>query len=234
MKVSSNFRLLDPAEVAARAEQLKDAWKYHTIPKDQWTVARAELKRYQQGERIPVFDALVDAVRETRLLNPTVLDVGAGVGVYRDVLKAAQFACRYEAMDYSKVFAQLAQTLFPGMIYHVTNATGLPFIDNSFEVVMSGACIMHVLDYPKVISECARVASQYVILHRTPVLLGIEPTQWFEKEAYDVPVCECHLNRSELADIFNQCGLTIHSIRTIFVDEPMGYESKTYLLRKAS
>jgi hypothetical protein len=64
---------------------------------------------------------------------------------------------------------------------------------------------LHVPDYRKAISESARVAREWVIFHRTPVVHSA--TLHYTKHAYGVRCVEILFGEEELLAIFRGCGL---------------------------
>lgn len=231
-KVSSHYRVLTPEQLELRAPLLKNAWKHAQIPIEQWLIVSKELEDYGRGVTMRHFDALVNAVCETKLANPRVLDVGAASAFYSEVLRIAGIECDYEALDYSVEFANFARSLYPKIRFTIADAARLPFDDGHFEIVMTSACIMHSVEYAQVIQECARVANRYMILHRTPVLLREIPTVFYEKDAYGVACIEAHFNARELLAFCDHVGLDLVWSETLFVDFKMSYESKTFLFKK--
>ncbi len=81
---------------------------------------------------------------------------------------------------------------------------------------------MHELEYPKAISEAARVAKDYVIFHRTPIA---QKTSYFIKHGYDLEMIEVAFAEQELFDLFHDVGLKLRS----FAD--MG-KMRSYVLEK--
>ena len=55
--------------------------------------------------------------------------------------------------------------------------------NNAFDVVISGCCLLHILEYEEAVAEVVRVARSYAIFHRTPFVLE-EPNRYFRKLAY--------------------------------------------------
>lgn len=230
--VSTNYRRLTPEEVPIVAAECDAAWKNPAIPRRQWVnVVRGELQRYREGTRQRHFDVLVETLQKTQLENPSVLEVGASSGFYSEVLKIAGYPCRYTAMDYSEEYEKLAHELFPGIDFKVGDARSIPYSDNSFQVVVSGCVIIHVYEWEKAIAEAARVASDYLVMSRTPVTYS-EPTMWFQKDAYAVPCLEGHFNQIELFDVFHENGLYCVNELTTYDDPENEYCQKTYLLAK--
>lgn len=231
VSVSTNYRRLDPDEVPIIAAECDAAWKNPSIPRRQWVgVVRGELQRYREGESMPHFEVLIRALRKTGLLNPTLLEIGASSGYYAEVLATAGFRCSYVALDYSEAYRQLAEELFPGIVFKIGDARNLPYLPNSFEICVSGNCLLHIFEAEKAIAEAARVASKFVIVNRSAVS-SVEESHWI-KEAYGVPVYERHFYEPDLLDMFARCGLEVVTAEDNYTDPENLYSQRTYLLEK--
>lgn len=234
--ISDNYRKLEAAEVGALSSETDAAWCNPEIPRRQYeSVVQKELANYRAGFPCAPFDALVEVLNwipETHTEDTRLLDVGASCGYYREVLQIKGFPFRYWAVDYSASFAALAQELYPGIPFRVGDARDLPFEDDSFDIVLHGACIMHIAEYSKCIEQAARVSRKYVIFHRTPVLAD-RPTEFHAKDAYGVHCLEIHFNEAELMKLFTDSGLNIRGKHDVFWNRNAGFGHTTYLLEKA-
>lgn len=233
--ISTNYRELAPSEVAQVAEECAQAWQDHSIPARQYELAtKGELEKYRNGQPVAPFDALVRCMRQIPLKftgsRSKLLDVGASSCYYRAVLRHAGYFMQYTGCDFSPAFKEFAENLHSGGIdFRIADARTLPFHDDSYDIVLTGATIMHVLEYPKVIAEVARVARHYAIFHRTPITDG--QTKYYVKEAYGVPCLEIHFNEEELLGLFNDNGLTMLRFSVdVFREGSFGHRS--YLLAK--
>jgi len=234
--ISTNYRELTSAEVPEVAARCAEAWQSPEIPLRQYeSCVKGELERWRRGESIAPFDKLVQCWRSMDWAPnyyPSLLDVGASSGYYREVLKERDIRTIYTGCDYSPSFGDMARRLFPGMLYDIADATNLPYEDNAFDIVLHSACIMHMADYEKAIAEAARVARRFVIFHRTPIVLD-GPTRYFEKEAYGVPCLEIHFNELDLLCFFEQHRLSsVRAAETIFWDALNNYGHRIYVLEK--
>lgn len=232
--ISDNFRILEREEVPALAAELANAWQDPAIPRRQWiSVVRGEMQRMQQGNWLPHYKLLVQALRDTELhqFRPTLLDVGASSGFYSEIISRGGFNCVYTGSDYSEEYKKLAVELYPDIDFRIADATALPFEHSSFDIVLSGCCMIHIFDYEKVIAESARVARKFVVMNRTPILLD-RPTTFYEKKAYGVRTLEIHFNEAELLDLFAKHRLQIVTANDVFMEAETKYGHRTYLLRK--
>lgn len=230
--VSTNYRRLSPAEVPAIAAELDAAWKSPEIPLRQWiSVVRSEVERYRDGEAQPHFDILVRAMKRTGLVKPTVLDVGCSSAFYKSILEIGGFPCDYTGLDYSEAYERLAKELYPDVKFKVGDARALPFEDSSFDILLSGCVLLHVANYEAVIAESARVASQFVVMNRTPVTVE---TTFLEKLAYGCRTLEVWFGEEELLGLFAKYGLEVVTAEDVFSDPETQFGHRTYLLRKAN
>lgn len=231
--ISDNFRQLHGDEIQRVAKATESAWQDPSIPLQQWTLARVEIERLKHGYEIPLFEALRKTLAriESRDHAPLLLEVGAGSAYYSEILPLLGFSCNYHASDYSHTCELLARKLYPLVPFELADAASLPFQDNSVEILLSGCVVIHTLNYAKVIEESARVASRYVIMNRTPLVLQ-GPAQYFEKEAYGVPCLEIHFDEDELLNLFVACDLEVVSKELIFANKADNYAQATYLLKK--
>jgi len=234
--ISTNYRELSPDEVAEVAERCAAAWQCPEIPRRQYESAvRNELRLLRLGEACAPFAAFLECMRrlpiELLAEQPTLLDVGASAGYYREVLAIAGFNVGYTGFDYSAAFQAFAEQLYPGIVFDIGEARALPYLTDAFDIVLHGACIMHVRDYPRLIAEAARVARRYVLFHRSPILRA-KPTTFFVKEAYGVECLEIHFNEAELLGLFRSFGLEPVYDCNVFWDPRTESGHRDYLLKK--
>lgn len=236
--ISTNYRELAPSEVAQVAEECAKAWQDPEIPRRQYELAvKPELDKYRNGQPVAPFDAMIRCMRQIPLQftgsRSKLLDVGASSGYTKELLRIAGYYLRYKGADFSPEFKKLAEELYPGIEFDIVDARHLPDHDDSHTIVLSGAVLMHVLEYPQVIMEASRVASEYVIFHRTPVNVN-KPTSYWKKEAYGIPVLEIFFNEAELVELFRKNFLVLIHIENVFFDVSTGFGHRSYLLKKES
>lgn len=236
--VSTNYRELAPEEVDQVAKECALAWQDPEIPLRQFEQAvKGELEAWRKGKSIAPFDAIVRCMLAIpfahRVDFPKFLDIGASSGYYSEVLSQRYlFFLNYTACDYSPAFKELAAKLYPRLPFDVADCTALPYRDDSFDIVLSGACLMHVANYAQAIREAVRVSNRYVIFHRTPIVPE-GPTKFWEKDAYGVRCLEVHFDEAELTELFSENDLTELYRTDVFVDESSGFLHRSYLLKKA-
>ena len=236
--VSSNFVGLQGAAAEAAGQLLRNSWQNDALPKRQRELVDQQLLQYRSGARINVFDVFVDAVRALPDLTPcaSLLEVGCSSGFYSEVIEIAAMPIRYSGCDYSDGFISLAREKYPSIEFAVEDATDLSYPDGSFDIVVSGCCLLHIPEYARGIEETARVARRYAIFHRTPVVWG-QPEQWYRKQAYGVETVEIHFNESEFLALLDMNGLELIATYTLNEEQAdasrsQGHANRTYVCMK--
>lgn len=236
--VSSNYVSLQGEEADAEGLRLRNSWQDDTLPKRQRELVDQQLHLYRSGARIDVFDVFVDSVRALPDLPPcaSLLEVGCSSGFYSEVVEIAGLPVGYSGCDYSDAFIRLAKEKYPAVAFAVEDATALHYGDRSFDIVVSGCCLLHIPEYEKGVAETARVARHYAIFHRTPVVWG-QPDQWYRKQAYGVETVEIHFNEPGFLALLESNGLDLIATHTLSEESPdalrvQGHASRTYVCRK--
>ena len=208
--VSTDFIKIDNLENLSNLLVLSNSWKSTDLPSRQRTLVNQQLMRYRNGKKVDVFDVIVSAVKDLRLSEREVplLEIGCSSGYYSEVFKIAHLPIKYSGCDYSESFIQMAQSIYPSVDFSIEDATSLTYPDSSFDIVLSGCCLLHIPEYQKAVFETARVARRYVVFHRTPVVFGMSE-QWFRKKAYGIDTVEIHFNEQEFLQLLNRNNLTL-------------------------
>ena len=228
-------RLHTPDEIN-EALKLVDAWKDPALPSRQWAAIESERVMIHKGRQneIAPYRALDEALKCVLLPNTpdtTILDLGAGSGIYREIIRRAGYRWSYEAADYSSHFRDWAKMLQPDINYSLTDATDMNWTDNSVDVLLHGCCLIHIKDWHKAMQEAARVTSKYVIFHRTPLVDG--PTQYWLKEAYGVPCFDIWFGREEFWRQLMKVGLSEVAYEPVFeTNQPDHYGHYTVVCEK--
>jgi SAM-dependent methyltransferase len=236
--VSLNYEPLKSDEANLVSQRLRAAWQDDSIPQKQLELAGQQLRQYRAGERINVFDVFANSLRALPDLTPgmSLLEIGCSSGYYSEVIEIAGIPLNYTGCDYSAAFIRLAREKYPSVNFSVEEATDLHYPDCSFDIVVSGCCILHIPEYENAIKETARVSSRYAIFHRTPVVWG-RPEQWYRKQAYGIETIEIHFSEPELLAMLDKNGLeliatyTLHE-ESLSANRTQGYAIRTYVCRK--
>lgn len=236
--VSSGYVALQDGEADAEAKRLRGAWQDDTLPRRQRELVEKQLRQYLNGGLIDVFDVLVESLRNLPDIRPgmSVLEIGCSSGFYSEVMDIAGLQLNYAGCDYSPAFIKLAREKYPDLAFTVGDATALSYPDQSFDIVISGCCLLHIPEYKVAVAETSRIASRYAIFHRTPVVWG-EPDRWYRKQAYGVETVEIHFNEPAFLMLLKDHDLellvthTLHEERTQ-TDPDKGNAIRTYVCRK--
>ncbi|MDR7306025.1 class I SAM-dependent methyltransferase [Rhodoferax saidenbachensis] len=236
--VSAHYVSLKGAEADTEGQRLRAAWQDNALPQRQRELVEQQLLQYRNGARIDVFDVFADSVRALPELSQgmSLLEIGCSSGFYSEVIELAELPVKYAGCDYSDAFIRLAREKYPFINFSVEDATALRYSDKSFDVAVSGCCLLHIPEYTKAVEETARVAGRYAIFHRTPVVWG-RPEQWYRKQAYGVETVEIHFNESEFLVLLAENELELIATYTLHeeksdTDCAQGQAIRTYVCKK--
>jgi ubiquinone/menaquinone biosynthesis C-methylase UbiE len=235
--VSSHYVQLGDGEVERESERLREAWKSESLPRRQRKLVDGQLAAYRRGEPVDVFDVLIRAMRmlPSDLCGMSVLEVGCSSGFYSEVLDIAAMQVSYVGCDYSEAFIALAREKYPAIRFHVEDASKLSYCDESFDIVISGCCLLHIPEYQAAVRETARTTRRYAIFHRTPVVLG-QSNVYYRKQAYGIDTVEIHFNEPEFLQLLDDSGLELLTTYTLdeTVRDGTGSANRTYVCQKIS
>jgi len=211
---------------------MNEYWRDPSVPEQQLAVVLPELEQIAQGNIIPPYLQLMNAIERIHVQSmPTsLLDIGAGCGHYGVALRTIghPLADGYLALDCSQAFRDLAVERWPWMRFDVADSSKLPYLDAKFDVVLHSACLMYAEDPIQDMREAVRVSADWVIFHRTPIA---PVTHGRQAHAYGGTLQERRFSESDLFEMFEATGLALIEQETIF-DTGDGHAHKTYLLRK--
>lgn len=233
--VSVNYVQLNEGQRATEFMRLKSAWQSEDLPGRQRALVEQELAAYRRGESVGVFDVLVRTIRmlPSDVRGMSALEVGCASGFYSEVFDIAGVGVTYTGCDYSDAFIAMAQRKYPALRFDVEDATSLTYADSSFDIVISGCCLLHIADYQAAVAETARVARGYAIFHRTPVVLG-QPNVYYRKHAYGVETVEIHFNEPDFLLLLARQGLKLLATYTLneTILGEVGSANRTYVCEK--
>ena len=235
--VSSRYVQIQGRDAEQESSRLRDAWQSQDLPARQRELVDTQLAACWRGEPVDVFDVLIRAMRALPLdvQGMSVLEVGCSSGFYSEVFEIAGLDVHYAGCDYSEAFIELARQKYPALRFDVEDATALKYGDDTFDIVVSGCCLLHIPEYQDAAAETVRVARRFVIFHRTPVVLG-QPNVYYRKQAYGVETVEIHFNEPHFLELLAWQGLEIIAVYTLDESVKGGVESanRTYVCRKIS
>lgn len=232
--VSTGFVTLAGDAVGHEVTRLRGSWKADELPLKQRVLVERQLAQYRAGRKTDVFDVLVDSIRQLPVsARTTVLEIGCSSGYYSEVFDVAGLPLKYTGCDYLPAFVALARKTYPELKFDIEDAVSLRYPDASYDIVVSGCCLLHIPEYEAAIAETVRVAISYAIFHRTPVVLG-QPNKYYRKLAYGVETVEIHFNEPQFLELLASYGLEL--IATYTLDESVldgvGSAVRTYVCRK--
>lgn len=235
--VSSGYQAVADEQIDTVKDKLTLSWQDENIPLRQRALVERQLEAYRNSIANPVFDALTETLRLhiPNINGSSLLEIGCSSGYYSEVLGIKGILVNYTGCDYSEAFVRLARQCYPTVPFDVDDAVNLSYRSESFDVVVSGCCILHIAAYEKAISEAARVSKRYVMFHRTPVLHMHGPV-YYIKKAYDVETMEIHFHEQQLVALFAAHGMRVIAANTHAVSwdtkQQDALAMKTYLCEK--
>ena len=216
-----------------------NAWLSTEIPEKQWAIAQGQLEQLRIGHTTPEFGgfirALSSGLRGQPYRDRTLLEIGCSSGYYSEVLQYAFPDIQYLGVDFSRDFILFGKQKFPDLALEVGDTTDLCFEDQQFEIVVSGSVLLHVYEWKLGVRETCRVASNILIIHRTPV--SSQETQLFVKTAYGVTMIEWTFNKQELLNEVRQYNFHIIESFPVYAGDQISDDSSsptqfTYVFRR--
>lgn len=228
-RTSDDYKLVDTPTAT-------EGWREAAIAERQRAAFAPLLADLRRGAPRRDFTVAAEAVRESGIANPRIVEVGCGTGYYSEVFSILAGPLSYAGVDYSAAMIAGAKEDYPHEHFVIADATRLPFADRSFDVAFSGNSLMHIPDPVAAIAETARVSRGWCIFHSVPVV-DHRPTTRFHKKAYGVEVVELTFNAGELEGWLRNASLSVRSVReTIPYDlfDVLGEHSRlvTYVCEK--
>jgi len=186
-----------------------DGWNTNTAATKQHTAFRLLLDDLKTGKPRKDIDVLDMALKYLPSNIDTLLEVGCGSGYISEVIHHSRpDISHYIGLDRAAAMTDLGQKTYPEHEFLTGNANALPFTDKSIDVVLNGVSLMHTIDYPQAIAECARVAKRYCVFSTVPIHTE-GGSVYLRKFAYDNPVFEINFHEQEIVNLFELAGLKI-------------------------
>ena len=204
--VSTGYQPIDRATIP---DALTEGWRSTEIPARQRALVEQQLAALERGRPPQVFRVAARAVRATGVAVPTIIELGCASGYYARVFAGLlDRPFHYIGVDYAQPLLVQGRAYDPALVLVGGEASAIPLCDGVADIVFSSALLLHLTDVDEAIRESARLAREWVIFHRTP-LLRRTPTTYTRKAAYGVPVLEAIFNRAELAEQIARAGLRV-------------------------
>ena len=185
------------------AKMMAGVWLDRSLPKSQWKIVSPILKSKVVPE---VAKPVVGIIEKLGLERASILDVGCSSGFYSDFFKWSNFKIRYQGCDISPYFISLAREKYPHLKFKVTPILNLPYVNDSFDVVLASGVLQAELDYSKAILELTRVTSKYILLHRVPIFSTKSKSRlaYYKKVGYGIEMMETIFDLLTLKRIFKK------------------------------
>jgi len=196
-------------------------------------IVNKQLEMLRNGNPPSVYTVLAEALnaipRDNKL---TLLDVGCASGYYSEVISTlVGNRFEYTGSDYSDAMLNLARKRYPNIEFLKLDIRHIELSDMSYDIVFSGALIVHVKEWEEAIIELTRITRLYLILHRTPIIDKMFYRE--EKKIYaDVPVFYNRFNRDELMNIVLDCRFRKIFEKKLCPHEKEGVCEMTYVFKR--
>lgn len=214
------------------AGEFTTAWKSPEIPKKQRALVQQSLFGMFAGQPPAECQVLADIISPYVFPGGKVLEIGCASGYYYEILEyLLNTRINYTGLDYSESLISMAADYYPKTKFITADGAFLPFADREFPIVISSCILLHVPNYVHHISETARVASDYVVAHRTPVC-RLSCTRYMTKFAYGVKTVELIFNESEILSEFEGRGLKLMDSSEYYSNEAGDEFHVTYLFKR--
>lgn len=137
----------------------------------------------------------------------TLLDAGCSSSYYHEIVEYyVPGWAQYTGVDYNPSMVDMSRARYPESVIVRGDLQRLGFADRAFDMVLSGGTLVHIKNWQLALSELARVARRWLLLHRTWVYLD-KPTRCRASNAYGHEVWDHYLNQGELVQLVEDMGL---------------------------
>lgn len=192
-------------------KDLSQSWTEKDIAESQRELVDRQLAAMHAGNAPAHFVVLGEMMNwlqaHSGLETATLLDAGCASAYYHEIIQYyVPDWVEYTGLDYSLAMLDLAREKYPGIatIERDLQCTGLD--DRSFDIVLSGAALMHIHDWRRALAELTRIADKWLILHRTWVYVDGTPTIIQVGDAYGHPAWYIRFDEKELLELNKQAG----------------------------
>lgn len=195
-----NLGYADPA-IAARQRALVDR----------------QLAAMREGNAPPHFAVIGDVLRRIRHEDGhgmlTLLDAGCGSAYYSEIISHFNESIGlidYTGADFNPGMLALAKECYPDLPIIQADVRKLDIFEGGqFDIVLSGATLMHIREWRKTLKELARVSGKWLILHRTWVHTDGTPTTREKRDAYGQQVWYYTFSEGELMKLARASGFEL-------------------------
>lgn len=227
-RISYGRQAIEPGQITVELEQ---SWQSDRIPLKQRSLVQRELLDMYRGKPPDVFKILAESLRPYVKPNIELLEIGCASGYYYEVLEyLLNTRLAYLGVDFSDAMIRLARAYYPGVRFEIGDGSALRFQERSIPIVISSCVLLHVREYALHIAEAARVASEIVIFHRTPIA-RCGDTKHFTKFAYGVETFEIRFKEAEFLELCRSVGMEFIAMHSIRAEPERDEREVTYVFR---
>jgi SAM-dependent methyltransferase len=195
----------------------------------------AEMREGSPPRHFAVAAEVLEWLRDNRSVGiVTLLDAGCGSGYYAEIFDhCVPGFVEYTGLDFSAGMLEVAREYYPHIRFIVSDLRAMKAVeDRAYDVVLSGAALMHIRDWRQALDEMARAADRWLVLHRTWVHPDAEETAISVGDAYGRAVWYITFSEQELLALLAEMGWQlIHELPSGEVLNA-GREVKTYLFER--
>ena len=204
----------DNASVTAPVRDVSQNYKEPSIADKQREIADRQLSAMHAGNPPPHFDSYGQILKRLRGMTDSprfsMVDAGCGSAYYHEISEYyVPGWILYTGLDYNKGMLAMAKDRYPNITLREADLRDMNLPPKSYDIVLSGAAIMHIQEWEKAVVELANAAKRFLILHRTWVHTDNTPTSGRFKTTYDVEAWFGTINEKELIMLVGSLGLNL-------------------------
>ncbi len=140
-----------------------------------------------------------------------VLDIGSGTGKLSAVAESSLFVGLDRSLPMLLVGKSSMETPYPLIL---GDAQCLPFVNDSFDIVLASRLLLHLPDWQSMVSESCRIARIAVILDfpTSPSLAALEPRFWSSLRGSSAPPPHKIFTLGQVRSAFEISGFTCEEL----------------------
>lgn len=198
--IQAGYRLLSAEEFQGFCNTPL-GWDSPAVASVQHTAFKFLIEEFKAGRGRQDLLALAGIMNRLARADMNVLEEGCGSGYNCEfIAHSVSERIRFTGIDLAPAMVALAKTTYPQATFEVMSSDNLKFHEDSFDVVLNGASLMHTVNYRQAISEARRVAKRFVVLH-TVTIADMPSNVYFSKMAYGSEVVEVCFSSYELSSL---------------------------------
>lgn len=147
------------------------AWLSDDIAARQRALVDEQLKAMYIGvppRHFAVIDEVLGVIVKNSIYPLTLLDAGCASAYYSEIIEHYYPGVfDYTGADFNDALLAMAKERYPDIKLVKRDMRALGLSENFYDVVLSGACLMHIRDWQDALGCIAKTAGRWLILHRT-------------------------------------------------------------------